>query len=455
MDRTEFLRQLPYFAELPDEDLRRLCANAPDRRVPDGELLLEEGAPGDAMYVVAEGRFEVFRTIEGRDVEIDLVGVGEVLGEMSLLERRPRAASARALGDAHVIEISDEVFRELTRHPSAALAMLDTVLSRMRELEAALRESEQQAALGRMAAGLMHELNNPAAAVRRSAQGLNDVLPRLERAATDLARAEAFDVDRFPSPPGPPPADALTRSDREEEIAAWLARHGAPRGRAGELVAAGWHAEALEAAIGDRPENELVPLVEWLAARHTAEQLSDELRTGGTRIAELVGAVKGYAYVGQTLVPDLDVNETIRQTLVVMRHKLRDVEVVEDLGDLPTIEGYGSELTQVWTNLIDNAIDAMEEADVAEPRLTIRSYTEDRCVVIEVSDDGPGVPPDVRDRMFQPFFTTKPPGVGTGLGLHTVYSVVARHGGSVDVATGEDGTTFTVRLPRQVPTREG
>lgn len=452
MDRTAFLRQLPYFAGLPEEELRALCGNAPDRVVAEGQLLLREGEPGGMMFVIVDGEFDVFRDIDGREVEIDRVGPGEVLGEMSLLERRPRAASARALVDSQVIEISDEAFRELTQHPSAALAMLDTVLSRMRSLEAALRESEQQAALGRMAAGLMHELNNPAAAVERSSEGLGEALGRMEGAASELAALDAFDLERFPEAPGSAPADALERSDREEDIVAWLQDHDVDGSwdLAGALVQAGWDAGSLEEAAGQRDTSELRPLLDWLAARHSAQQLAEELHTASTRISELVGAVKGYAYVGQTLVPDLDVNDTIRQTLVVMRHQLDDVEVVEEFGDLPTIEGYGSELTQVWTNLIDNAVDAME----GEGRLVIRTRPEESCVVVQLSDDGPGIPPEVRERMFQPFFTTKPPGVGTGLGLHTVYSVVARHGGSVDVDTGDGGTTFTVRLPHQVPERD-
>lgn len=452
MDRMEFLRQLPYFAELPEEELRTLCGNAAEREVSEGQLLLREGEPGGAMYVVAHGEFDVFRDVEGREVDIDRVGPGEVLGEMSLLEHRPRAASARAVVDSQVIEIREEAFRELTQHPSAALAMLDTVLSRMRSLEARLRESEQQAALGRMAAGLMHELNNPAAAVRRSAEGLTGALTRMETAAAQLAAVEAFDLGGFPEPPGSPPAGALQRSDREEELATWLEARDVEGAwdLAGALVQAGWDVDALEEAVGDLEADEVGPLLGWLAARRSATELAEELQTASTRISELVGAVKGYAYVGQTLVPDLDVNETVRQTLVVMRHQLDDVEVVEDLGDLPTIEGYGSELTQVWTNLIDNAVDAMD----GQGRLTIRTRPDDSGVVVEVADDGPGIPPDVRDRLFQPFFTTKPPGVGTGLGLHTVYTVVTRHGGSVEVDTDDDGTTFTVRLPPEVPDRD-
>lgn len=452
MDRIAFLRQLPYFAGLSEEELTELCRNAPDHEIAQGQVLLREGDPGGAMYVVAEGEFDVFRDVDGREVAIDRVGPGEVLGEMSLLERRPRSASARAVVDSRIIEISEEAFRELTQHPSAALAMLDTVLSRMRALEAALRESEQQAALGRMAAGLMHELNNPSAAVRRSAEGLAGALDRMETAAAQLAAVDAFDLAGFPEPPGAPPADALERSDREDELAGWLQARdvGSSWDVAGALVQAGWDVETLDEAVGDRGADELGPLLDWLAARRSATQLAGELQTASTRISELVGAVKGYAYVGQSLVPDLDINETLRQTLVVLGHKLGDVEVVEDLGDVPTTEGYGSELTQVWTNLIDNAVDAME----GDGRLELRTRFDDGCIVVEIGDDGPGIPPDVRDRMFQPFFTTKPPGVGTGLGLHTVYTVVARHGGSIEVDTGDDGTTFTVRLPLEVPDRD-
>ncbi|MDP9022306.1 MAG: ATP-binding protein [Actinomycetota bacterium] len=458
MGRIDFLRQLPYFADLPEEELRTLSGNAPERQVPAGQALIEQGTPGEALYVVVEGEFDVVRHVDGRDVWIGRVARGDVLGEMALLEGRPRNASAKATVDSRVIEISEPAFRKLTEHSSTALSMLHTVVGRMRELEARLRESEQQAAFGRIAAGLMHDLNNPAAAVQRSAGGIVDGVAALEQAAADLLASGASDVDLTlappgPPPPGPPPSDPLTRSDRAERLGTWLEHHGGEAlwDDAATLVDAGWDLPALERATADVKDAHVRPLVRWLVARHNVRELADEIRTGAARISELVGAVKSHAYVGQTLVPDLDLNESIRQTLVVLRHRLRDVEVDLHLGELPRIEAYGSELNQVWTNLIDNAIDAMEGSG----RITISTRWDGERVVAEITDDGPGIPSQIRSRIFQPFFTTKPPGQGTGLGLHTVYNTVARHGGDIGLDSEPGRTTFTVRLPTQLAGREG
>ena len=233
----------------------------------------------------------------------------------------------------------------------------------------------------------------------------------------------------------------MERADRIDAVAALTGDARA----AGALVDAGWTAEALAAEAPDA--------IPWIAADAEVHLLLDELAMAIGRMSEIVGAVKGYAYLDQAPVQRIDLRTGLQQTLVILRHRLKEgIEVQVDLpDDMPEIEAYGSELNQVWTNLIDNAVDAMD----GRGRLTIGAEREadGEGVRITICDSGPGIPPEIRDRLFEPFFTTKPPGKGTGLGLHISYNVVATHGGSLEVESEPGRTCFIVSLPVTLPER--
>ncbi|MCA1572021.1 MAG: hypothetical protein LC798_17255 [Chloroflexi bacterium] len=318
---------------------------------------------------------------------------------------------------------SDALLRVLER-PASALVILRTVMQRLRSTEALLREREKLAGLGTLAAGLAHELNNPAAAAARSVRALADALA--------VSEAQA---DPMPRPPvdAAQPRSALERADRIEAVVALGADHEA----ATALVDAGWTAEALGA---------LPPLVHRrLAAEASVHQLLGELGMAVGRISEVVASVKGYAYLDQAPMQRVDVRVGLGQTLVILRHRLGDVAVVSELADdLPEIEAYGSELNQVWTNLIDNAIDAMD----GRGTLAISAARESQDGVrVSICDSGAGIAEEMRERLFEPFATNKPPGEGTGLGLHVSHTVVARHGGRIEVDSVPGRTCFTVILP--------
>jgi signal transduction histidine kinase len=456
----ETLRHQLLFAGLSEQDIDWLTSKAIQVTIPAGAYLMREGEPGDALYIVVDGEFQVTKRAGNQDVVIATRGEGELFGEMSLLDRAPHSASARARRDSHLFKVSGDVFRELlSTRPQATLSILRTVTERLRNTEAMLRQSEKMAALGTLSAGLAHELNNPAAAAQRSAAQLRDTLVEWQRAAAALtARAldarqreaiNALRVEMATRAATPANLDPLTRSDRESEVQTWLEERGVDRAweLAPPLVAFGWDARTL-GTLGDVFGDQVGAVAQWLGVGYSVYALLGEVSQSAGRISEIVQAVKSYAYLDQAPIQQVDVHAGLENTLVILRHKLKSgIRVTRDFApDLPRIEAYGSELNQVWTNIIDNAIDAMKGSG----DLTLRTYRQEDYVVVEITDTGPGIPPDILPRLFEAFFTTKPPGIGTGLGLHISYNIVEKHKGQIGVDSKPGATTFRVALPIQL-----
>jgi signal transduction histidine kinase len=430
---VERLRATPLFGGLDDGLLHRLVDMAEIVDLAAGATLIQEGDQADSLYVVLSGEMDVTKRSGTSDIPVAHVGPGALQGELAALEGGRRLASVTATEPAEVLRIPVTAVRELLgAGPDVALAVIRTAVSRLRGMESMLREREKLAGLGTLAAGLAHELNNPAAAAMRAIDGL----------ASAVANAEAHP---HPTPPPRPPVDAspprstLDRADRIDEIA----RLTGDDESASALVDAGWTVPRLE----ELPA-EVLP---WLAADASVHVLLGELRMAVGRISEIVGAVKGYAYLDQAPVQRVDVRAGLEQTLVILRHRLRDgVDVVREFDEeLPEIEAFGSELNQVWTNLVDNAIDAMEGRGTLT--LCAESDPEGDGVRVTVCDSGSGIPDEIRARLFEPFYTTKPPGKGTGLGLHISHNVVGRHGGRIEVASEPGSTCFVVSLPASLP----
>ena len=427
------LRLTPLFGGLPDDQLDRLADMGEIVDLEPGEALIREGDEADALYVVLDGELDVTKRSGRTDIPVARVGPGALQGELAALEGGRRLASVTAATPTEVLRIPVGAMRQLLdAGPDVALAVIRTAVSRLRSMESLFREREKLAGLGTLAAGLAHELNNPAAAAMRAIDQLGGAV----RAAEERPR---------PVPPPRPPAgatpprSALERVDRIDAITGLTGEAAA----ATSLVDAGWTPEAL----AELPDD----VLPWLAADAAVHLLLDELRLAIGRMSEIVAAVKGYAYLDQAPVQRVDVRQGLEQTLVIMRHRLRDgVEVVSELADdLPEIEVRGSELNQVWTNLIDNAIDAMD----GRGTLTVRAEAdpEGDGVRITICDSGPGIPADVRQRLFEPFFTTKPPGKGTGLGLHITHNVIGNHGGRIEVESEPGRTCFEITLPAHPP----
>jgi signal transduction histidine kinase len=458
----EFVRQLPLFADLTLADVAQLCRSSRRVHAAPGDLVIEQGAPGDSLYIVLSGELEITRRDEGREVVLATRKAGEAVGEMSLLERSPRSASARAVRPSELMEVSPESFRKvLESNPSTAMTVLRTVAHRLRSTEASLMQSDKLASLGTLAAGLAHELNNPAAAIQRSAQHLREAFANWRRRTAALQALELDTAQKarlaeleeaIAAGDAPRPDDAASArreallGDELEALGLEDAAEIAPA-----LAAFGWTVERLRSVAGGFAAAQAKPVLQWLGAGLAAQQLVAEIRQSAHAISEIVRAVKSYAYLDQAPVQDVDVRVGLEDTLVILRHKLKDgIEVVRDFeAGLPTIEAYAAELNQVWTNLIDNAIHAMNGRGVLE----LRARRVGRDVEVAIADSGPGIPPGIAARIFEPFFTTKPQGVGTGLGLHIAHNIVVhRHHGRIDVESRPGRTEFRVWLPIRMKT---
>lgn len=326
----------------------------------------------------------------------------------------------------------------------------------LRAAEEALRQSERMATLGTLAAGVAHELNNPAAAAKRATDELALALAKLQEAAARLGRLDA-DAERTQAVRGmvdgsgwgstQGPIDPLQRNELEADIESWLDEHGVPEGwdLAPSLVSAGCTPSDLDRVTqqwgADGP-----PIVEWIARARSVRVLADQISRAATRVSDIVGTLKSYTFLDQVQLRTVDVVAGIEDTLRLLRTALELGVTVEReyAPDLPTIEAMGSELNQVWTHLMRNAIDAMG----GHGKVTIRTRRESRGVAVEIEDNGPGIPEAIRPRVFDAFFTTKPPGKGTGMGLATCRNIIVKdHGGTIDVSSSPGCTIFTVRLP--------
>jgi len=458
MSVQEFLRKIPLFADLPEPDLLRLCSMVEEVRVGAGELLFAEGSQGTRAYIIQQGELEILKASGGREVLIAVRKPGEVIGEISLLQASPRTASVRARTDAVLLSLEKEQLDELLQTSSTALqAMFHTVLSRWRGMEAMLRQSEKLAQLGTLTAGVAHELNNPASAVQRASGQLEPALEGFQRACLALSRLE-LDADQSQALEAatqramalsarPPVLEALARSDREGELEAWLERHGVadPWEQAPLLVNLDYDVARLEALARSFPNAQLPVILTSLTATYSVHNLLAEIGAGVGRISQIVKALKTYSYLDQAPVQAVDVREGLEDTLLILRSKLEGISVRREYTpDLPRIQGYGSELNQVWTNLIDNAAYAVD--GIGE--IVLRTRREGDFVIVEVQDNGPGIPAEIKDRIFDPFFTTKPVGQGTGLGLDISYNIVVnKHRGDIQVSSEPGRTVFEVRLP--------
>ena len=456
------LRKSPLFQDLSDAELKQLVAMAEPVSLRAGEMLIKQGEPGDSAFVLLQGDFEVQKQTGQSLIKIDVRNPGDVVGEMALLSRAPRNASIIAKTDGETLRIPQEAFEKLLlSNTRAAMAILHWVMSRLTQNESLLHQQEKMAALGTMSAGLAHELNNPAAAAQRSAAQLRETQTRwlrltheIERLALQENRNEWLNgfiqevSRRFEEPLH---LDALEKIDRVDRLQSWLETGGIDPAweLAPAMVNFGWNEEELETLKRELSPSLFSLAMQWLGAGCLGMGLLSEVLQTTERISQIVRAVKSYTYLDQAPVLEVDVHEGLENTLLIMQHKLKKgVTIKRDYApDLPRIEAYASELNQVWTNIIDNAIDALQ----GQGEIRIRTYQKEERVVVEISDNGPGIPEAIQSRIFEPFFTTKAPGQGTGLGLHISHDIIVnRHHGQLLVESKPGETTFRVMLPARI-----
>jgi len=455
----EELRTIDLFDDLTDEELALWPAVAHTRHVAPGEVISEQGEEPRGLQLLLEGEAQSLIVGEGRSEQVGTQHAPTWIGAIAALTGNPTSVRMQARTPCRLALVGPEDFRRLALAQPAVnqrvMRQVAPIASRITAVEA---NRERLASLGTMAAGLAHELNNPAAAARRAASQLTEALDAINSAlrafveggieredAERLVQLQQEAAERTSSATA---LDALDASDAEEELLGRLEDLGVeePWKIAEPLAAAGLDQEWLDrvAALAGPVTG---AALRWVAATLTAERLSSELCESTQRMSALVGAVKSYSYMDRGDLVEVDLHEGLETTLVVLGYKLKHttIEVVRDYDrDLPKLTVHGSELNQVWTNLLDNAIDALGERGT----ITIATHADGDCAVVEIADDGPGVPHELAARIFDPFFTTKDVGRGTGLGLATARRIVVeRHDGSLTLDSQPGRTVFRVRLP--------
>jgi signal transduction histidine kinase len=450
------LQRIPEFQDLDEHALQWLAENGETRSLQAGEVLFRAGEPAGHMFVLLEG--EVHALPQGApDSRAFIARAGEVSGKLPFSRMTRWVATGRAVMPTRVFLLAEDRFVDMIRAiPELEQRLITLMVERVRYTTRTAEQWDRLMALGKLSAGLAHELNNPAAAARRSAHRLREMLQGLREATLQFVDSdEARDAIHtlLDGRDSAPMADSLARSVREEALALRLEEKGVERAWdiAGSLADAGLDADDLTACT-------LPPAAfTWLGADLAAETLLREIEEASARISSLVSAVKSYSHMdGGTARVPTDVHAGLESTLTMLAHRIRlcGAHVERDYTpDLPQVSGHPGELNQVWTHLLDNAIDAVQRDS---GRITVRTALRDTHVLVEVVDNGRGIPQELQARIWEPFFSTKPVGEGTGLGLDVVHTIVTQgHGGIIDVDSAPGETRFSVLLPIRPPVAFG
>src|SRR5579859_2464899 len=454
-DTRELLLQIPAFHELPEEQISWFLSQSQEVRLKAGQTYARQGDPADAMFVLLEGGFEARGDIAGEVVIRDLEA-GSVTGVLPFSRMKRFPLAARATTEGRLLRFPTSKFPELVQKmPDLTVTLVGMMADRIREFTRIEQQRDRLAALGKLSAGLAHELNNPASAAKRATSQLRDVLKRVRDASHELGRldlnaaqrSEIENLETSLSQSDAPPLGALAASALEDQIDSLLRSHGQDDlwQLAADLARRNIKPEVLEHLFATLDAGTARAALVRISATLEISGLLDEIESSTARISDLVGAIKEYTFMDQAPVQNVDVVKTLENTLTILNHKLkRGITVHRDYHRVPLlVNSFGSELNQVWTNIIDNAIDAMQ----GKGELRVRTYRDDGFVVVEIGDNGPGISADVKPHIFEPFFTTKRVGEGTGLGLDTVQRIVKKHRGNIQVTSKPGDTCFQVWLP--------
>ncbi len=469
-DMRQTLQKIPLLARLSEQQLNCL-ADAEELHLVEGEYVARQGETARFFYFLISGELKVEQTLaDGHQLALSTLEPGMTFGEVPLLANLPNAASVIVKTSSHLVRVDVQSFWALmTQCPQVRIAILGDMATRLQGLQSISLQQEKMATLGTLAAGLMHELNNPGTAARRAAAQLRENLMRMHELTAKFTRTtlsqeqkqcmltlqeHALAVKR------PLMMNSLEQSDAEEALVEWLEAAAVENAwkLAPTLVAIGMDAGELECAKSEFAGPVFSDALSWLEALVSCMQLVTTIEESIGRVGDLVKAVKSYSYEGKGDRQEVDVNASIHATLVVLWHKVREKQIAleKDLSaDLPMVQTDCSGLNQVWTNLLDNAIDAVPQGG----RIKVRTWMERAQgdgpseVCISVADNGAGIPLESQPHIFEPFYTTKPVGVGTGLGLGIVHRIVKQYGGTIRFSSDEHGTEFQVRVPARLPAR--
>jgi signal transduction histidine kinase len=454
VENSELLR-VPAFADLPEDQIAWFISQAQELYFKAGDTYLRAGDPADSMFVILEGQLEIRGEIGGEATVIPLQPLS-VTGVLPFSRMKLFTVGGRAITDSRVLRFPAAQFPALVQKmPELAQRLVGLMSDRIRETTRIEQQRDRLVSLGKLSAGLAHELNNPASAAKRATSQLRDMLKKIKEASVELGRrdltpaqkSEIVDLEAALIQRDDPPPDALTISDLEERIDSLLRSHGQNDlwQLAADLARKNAKPQVLESLFEALDADTARAALLRIGASLEIYSLLDEIESSTSRISDLVGAIKEYTHMDQAPVQNVDIIKSLETTLTILNHKLkRGVDVQRDYQKIPLlVNSFGSELNQVWTNLIDNAIDSMG----GKGELRVRTYRDDGCVVVEIGDNGPGIPPDVKPHIFEPFFTTKGVGEGTGLGLDTVQRIVRKHRGNIQLTSKPGDTRFQVYLP--------
>jgi signal transduction histidine kinase len=458
IQNAELLR-VPVFAGCTDDQLEWFISQTQELRYKAGDMLITSGEPADAMFVVLEGQFQARGELGGETIIIT-VDAGQITGRLPFSRMKTFTFSARAITDCRILRFPETKYHDLVQKmPELTERLVNMMTDRVREMTRREQQRDRLVALGKLSAGLAHELNNPASAAKRASSQLRAILQKIRDAAHELGRrnltptqkAEIEKLENTIIQHNDPPPDTLAMSDLEEQLDSLLRSHGQndlwqlAAGLAQRNIQPG----VLESLFAEFDAGTARAALVRIAAVAEVYGLLDEIESSASRISDLVLAIKEYTYMDQSPVQNVDIVKSLESTLTILNHKLKKgVTVHREYERIPLlVDSFGSELNQVWTNIIDNAIDAMG----GQGELRLRTYRDDTCVVVEIGDNGPGISPEVQTHIFEPFFTTKGVGEGTGLGLDTVQRIVKKHRGTVQVTSKPGDTLFQVWLPLSDP----
>ncbi|GAA0552701.1 sensor histidine kinase [Chitinophaga japonensis] len=462
MDKVtvDWLQSIEAIKDVPADQLQWWIDNSEHFVLPAEEALFRPGERIRGTLVVVSGRIKAY--LQQRDgQELGIWAPKSITGYLPFSRLKTSVAYGMALEDTQLMLLPSEKMPQLIRaHYELTQALVHIMTDRVREYTSLQLQSEKMMALGKLSAGLAHELNNPAAAVVRGAVSLKQhlqLVPDTFRKLTAIQMSPA-DVDivnnklfAILSQEARPALSMMERSEKEEELLDWLDQYEIENREeiAENFVDFGFTAADLDEFMQHIPQAHISPVFNWINSNLITERMVTDIEEASRRIATLVSSVKNFTHMDQGQDKQLtDIHSGIKNTLTILQHRLRkgNIEVVQHFDtSLPPVKAYIGALNQVWTNLIDNALDAMEPAKKGV--LEIRTEKDHDCVLVSVTDNGAGIPEDIRSRIFDPFFTTKEIGKGTGLGLDIVSQIVRRHRGTVKVQSAPGRTQFTVALP--------
>ena len=453
-DKAELLR-VPTFADLPEDQLDWFLSQCQEQLLKPGDTYIRQGDAAENMFVVLEGDYQARGEING-ETFVFPVNAGDVTGVLPFSRMKKTPITGRAVTNGRILRFPSAQFPQLVQKmPELATRLVGLMSDRIRETTRFEQQRDRLASLGKLSAGLAHELNNPASAAKRATSQLRLILKKIKDAShelgkRDLTAAQKAEIEKletsFTQGDVVPP-DALTINDLEDQIDSLLRSHGQNDlwQLAAGLARRNIQPEVLESLFANLDADTARAALVRISASVEVASLLQEIESSTSRISDLVGAIKEYTYMDQAPIQNVDIVKSLETTLTILNHKLKKgVAVQRDYERVPLlVNSFGSELNQVWTNIIDNAIDAMH----GQGELRIRTYRHDGCVVVEIGDNGPGIPPEVEPHIFEPFFTTKGVGQGTGLGLDTGQRIVKKHQGNIQVTSKPGDTRFQVWLP--------